>query len=397
MAHDKTRNNVSRRTFLKTSGVASTAVLLGTAKRSDAAQAAKIIETKVISHEPHYYHGWPTVARRRNGQLLAVWSGGRKGHVCPFGRVEYMTSNDNGKTWTWPRVLLDSGIDDRDAGVLETAKGSILVTTFSSLAYEPILAKAEQIKPGEKGAWPAAKLQDWQAAHNRLTPEQRKAELGQYMLRSTDGGVTWSARYPSVVNSPHGPVQLSDGRLLYPGKELWTGQKRVGVCESSDDGVTWKWLAEIPARPGDTPENYHELHGVETADGRLLVQIRNHNKESARETLQTESSDGGKTWAVPRSIGVWGLPSFLTRLRNGHLLMTYGHRRAPLGNQARVSTDHGRTWSEPIIVSGDGVSGDLGYPSTVELDGGTLLTLWYENMRGSSNAVLRQATWKLGA
>ena len=34
--------------------------------------------------------------------------------------------------------------------------------------------------------------------------------------------------------------------------------------------------------------------------------------------------------------------------------MTYGHRRAPLGNQARVSSDEGRTWSEPMILSGGG-------------------------------------------
>jgi sialidase-1 len=387
--------HTSRRTFLKSAGAISAATLLGRAGRAQAAPAGQIVETRVISHEPQLYHGWPTVARCRKGRLLLAWSGGRESHVCPFGRVEYMTSDDNGATWTWPRVLLDSAIDDRDAGVVETAKGSILVTTFTSLAYEKALSTAEAKKPGEPGVWPAAKLKAWQAAHRRLTAEQRKADLGQWMLRSTDGGVTWSARYPSIVNSPHGPIQVSDGRLLYAGKELWTGQHRTGACESRDDGATWQWLAEIPARPGDTAENYHELHAVETADGRLVVHIRNHNKADERETLQSESSDGGKTWSVPRAIGVWGLPSFLLRLRNNNLLMTYGHRRAPLGNQARLSTDHGRTWSEPVIISGDGTSGDLGYPSTVELDDGSLLTVWYERTKGSSKAILRQARWRL--
>jgi hypothetical protein len=75
--------------------------------------------------------------------------------------------------------------------------------------------------------------------------------------------------------------------------------------------------------------------------------------------------------------------------------MTYGHRRAPLGNQARISTDQGGNWSEPIVISGDGVGGDLGYPSTVEMGDGTLLTVWYEAMRGSPNAVLRQAKWRI--
>jgi hypothetical protein len=46
-------------------------------------------------------------------------------------------------------------------------------------------------------------------------------------------------------------------------------------------------------------------------------------------------------------------------------------------------------------LSGDGKGGDLGYPSTVELADGTLLTVWYEAMKESKNAVLRQAKWKL--
>ena len=378
-------SSMNRRRFL---GSAAAGVVLGTAKGATAAPRAVVRETKVISSQPELYHGWPTVARRRNGQLLLSYSGGREGHVCPFGRVEFMSSDDEGRTWSWPRVLLDSAIDDRDSGVVETARGLILVTTFTSLAYESILSAAEK-----SNTWPQERLARWQAAHRRLNSAQRRSELGQWMIRSTDGGVTWSARYASIVNSPHGPVSLADGRLLYAGKELWTGKERTGVCESTDDGQTWRWLAELPVRSGDTANEYHELHAVETADGRIILQIRNHNRANAEETLQSESSDGGKTWTVPHAIGVWGLPSHLLRLRDNRLLMTYGHRRPPYGNQARVSSDHGRTWSEPMILSGDGVTGDLGYPSTVQLADGALVTVWYESMRGYRGAVLRQAKW----
>lgn len=114
-----------------------------------------------------------------------------------------------------------------------------------------------------------------------------------------------------------------------------------------------------------------------------------------RSGLQSESPDGGRTWSVPHPIGVWGLPSHLLRLRDGRLLMTYGHRRPPLGNQARLSDDEGRTWSEPVVLSADGASDDLGYPSTVELADGTLLTVWYEALKGDPMAVLRQARWRL--
>lgn len=386
--------DVTRRSFMQSALAAGAMGAISQVARSES--GSSLPATKVISHMPHQYHGWPTLARRKNGELLLVCSGGRQGHVCPFGRVELMRSKDQGESWSWPEVILDGPIDDRDSGVLETAKGSLLITTFTSLAYEPMLQKAEQAKEGSQEAWDPEKLRSWQAVHGRVSAEQRKTALGVWMTRSTDGGLTWSQRYDCLVNSPHGPIQLADGRLLYAGKDLWRPPNRVGVCESADDGQTWRWLAEIPVREGDDHNNYHELHAVETSDGRILVQIRNHNSNHRGETLQSESSDGGKTWTQPRSIGVWGLPSHLLKLNDGRLLMSYGHRRAPFGNQARISTDQGRTWSEPIIISGDGAGGDLGYPSTVQLDDKSLLTVWYELLKGSSFAQLRQARWKLG-
>ena len=387
----------NRRRFLATTALAFPIPFIA----RGAAPVAKILETKVISRQPEFYHGWPTVARRQNGELWVSWSGGRESHVCPFGQVHAMTSRDNGATWTWPRVLLDTATDDRDSGVLETAKGTLIVTTFTSLAYEDHFKKASTFAEHTDKGWisksmPQEQYAKWKAAHERLNDEERKAELGEWAIRSTDGGKSWSTRIPTIVNSPHGPVQLKDGRLLYAGKRLWSSERQIGVAESKDDGVTWQWLAEIPTRQGDKiPNAYHELHAVEAADGTLIVQIRNHNEANRGETLQTESKDGGKTWSEPRSIGVWGLPSHLLRLRDGRLLMTYGHRRKPYGNQARMSSDNGHTWSEPMILSGDGIGGDLGYPSTVELGDGTLLSVWYETLKEPKLAVLRQATWRM--
>ncbi|MEO8498321.1 MAG: sialidase family protein [Planctomycetota bacterium] len=378
----------NRRSFLAGIGAAGLATVVS--RSAHAAPTATLNETRVISYLAHRYHGWPTLARRANGELLVVCSGGRETHVCPFGRVELMRSTDEGRTWSWPEVVIDGPIDDRDAGVVETAKGSLLVTTFSSLAYESILQQAEQA-----GNWDQAKLWRWQAAQRRINAEQRQAALGVWMKRSSDGGLTWSGRYDCLVNSPHGPLQLADGRLLYAGKDLWREPNRVGVCQSKDDGQTWRWLADIPARDGDDHKQYHELHAVEAADGRIIVHIRNHNAKNSGETLQSESSDGGKTWTEPHSIGVWGLPSHLLRLRDDRLVMSYGHRRAPLGNQARVSTDHGQTWSEPVLLSTDGTSGDLGYPSSVQLSDDSLLTVWYESLAGSPFAQLRQVRWRL--
>ena len=387
---------VSRRAFLQST---LTVAAIGTANLTSihaASPKIEVLDRKVISWKPPLYHGWPTLTRRANGELLLVFSGGREAHVCPFGRLEMMRSKDNGQSWGWPQVLNDSPIDERDAGIVETAQGSILVTTFTSLAYETILARLEKTQPTDEKSKVELdfKLAEWRAAHGRLTAEQRQHEVGSWMIRSTDGGVTWSARYAVPLNSPHGPVVLRDGRLIYAGKALWKDD-RIGVCESKDDGLTWDWLATIPAREGDDPKQFHELHAVEAADGTLIAHIRNHNKQNAGETLQSESRDGGKTWSVPHSIGVWGLPSHLLRLRDGRLLMSYGHRKNPLGNLARISSNNGQTWSDSLTINDDAKSGDMGYPSTVECSDGSFVTVWYELLATSPNAQLRQARWKL--
>jgi len=381
---------MTRRDHLKAAGsLILAAGLNGRCPASPAAPKAIILATRVLTRRPGMYHGWPTITRRGNGELLLVCSGDREAHVCPFGRVELWRSRDQGRSWSWPRTVMDGPIDDRDSGVLETATGSILITTFTSLAYEPILHRAEKA-----GDWSPKRLARWQAADHRVDAAGRRAALGVWMVRSTDGGVTFSGRYDALVNSPHGPIQLADGRLLYAGKDLWRHEDRVSVCESTDDGQSWRLLASLPVRSGDAATNYHELHAVETSDGTLIVQIRNHNRANEGETLQCESTDGGQSWSVPHAIGVWGLPSHLLRLDDDRLLMTYGYRRKPFGNQARLSDNQGRSWSAPITLSQDAMGTDLGYPSTVQFDDHTLLTVWYERRKGNPHAVLRQCHWR---
>jgi sialidase-1 len=376
----------NRRQWIVTTSVAGAASIVG---RSSLAAAATIKKLRVISHKPSAYHGWPTLAQGPQHELLLVYSGGRESHVCPFGQVELMRSHDEGESWSYPEVILDGPIDDRDAGVVVTPKGTILATSFSSLAYASILDGASP------DTWDKERLARWKAAHQRVNESERKTALGTWMIRSEDGGLSWSGRYDSLVNSPHGPIVTSQGRLLYVGISLWSENRRVAVAESEDDGQTWDWLSDIPIRKGDVATEYHELHMVESQPGHLVVHIRNHNPTHARETLQCESTDGGRTWSEPHSIGVWGLPSHLLRLQDGRLLMSYGYRRKPFGNQSRVSSDGGKTWGEPLTISADAIGGDLGYPSTVELSDGDLLSVWYEKIAGSSKAVLRQARWRL--
>lgn len=346
------------------------------------------------------YIGWPTLAKRRNGELVAVYSGGRQHHVCPFGQVQYMVSSDEGRSWTWPRTLVDGPLDDRDAGALETSRNTLIVNWFTSLAWERVLGQPETFAQYN---YPQAEQTEWQRRHDRLNDDVRQRELGAWCIRSEDGGHTWSQKIPTLVNSPHGPCELSDGSLLYIGKKVAKnfadGDRGspfcpiVGAAQSHDDGKNWQWISEIAPLQGHESGSYHELHAVQAGNGDIIVHIRNHNDLHHYEILQTESRDGGRSWSVPHPIGVWGFPAFLLRASDGRLITTFGHRREPNGNQIAVSEDHGRSWSEPLPINTDS-SGDFGYPSTVELTPGRFLTLWYDR-KDCERTYLRLARWSL--
>ena len=92
----------------------------------------------VICKQPGRYIGWPTIGRADDGELLIAFSGDREAHVCPFGKTQLVRSRDNGKTWSLPETVNDTPLDDRDAGILVTRKGTVLVSWFTSLAFEEI-------------------------------------------------------------------------------------------------------------------------------------------------------------------------------------------------------------------------------------------------------------------
>ncbi len=175
----------TRREFLAAAGAIGAGAWLDTS-RAVAALSAKVESKTIISSHVPYYSGWPTLERRSSGELLVVSSSGREAHVCPFGRVEMMRSKDEGRTWSYPQVVMDGPIDDRDAGVLETAKGTLLVTTFTSLAFEPALAKQEADAKAGKPPRDEERLKRWIAARDRISADERQSLLDNWMIRSTD-------------------------------------------------------------------------------------------------------------------------------------------------------------------------------------------------------------------
>lgn len=357
----------------------------------------KVLYSGVIKTD-NTYHGWPTVALTKDGRLLAAASGNREGHICPMGRLRLYTSNDLGKTWDSGVQLSNGPLDDRDGALCVAADGSVLAAYFTS-TYALMTPKKSDPP-------------HWETLRNSITISDINREHGFWMRRSTDGGKTWSEKYPVPVSNPHGPTLLSDGTLFIAGVKKsesaafqsggYTTSGEPVAAVSHDNGLTWEIISDIPAPAGQSRSKLLELHGAEAPDGRIVVHIRNHNVSPVT-IWQTSSSDGGKTWSEPHYVSN-GFPSFLTRLSGNRLLMSYSYRQDNYGVRARVSGDSGETWSEEIILYDQGMCRDLGYPSTVELEDGSLFTLWYENISSdeknfstsnANRAVLKYMRWEL--
>ena len=56
-----------------------------------------------------------------------------------------------------------------------------------------------------------------------------------------------------------------------------------------------------------------------------------------------------------------------------------GHRREPFGIRATLSYDQGETWdiNDDIGLREDFPNADLGYPTSIQLDNGEVLTVYY--------------------
>ena len=354
------------------------------------------------------YFGWPTVARMEDGTLVVSSSGLRNYHVCPFGRTVICASADDGRTWTSPRVINDTPLDDRDSGIISLGGRRLLVTWFS--------VDARGAKPSEyELRLNPQDAERWSQGLGNVTDEAVERYGGSWVRTSDDGGLTWGEPVRVPVSSPHGPNRLANGDLVYLGKTVESDEigqvmnaGSIGLVRSGDGGHTWAAQGSVPLPEGRDVECFHEPHVVELSDGRLLGLIRydpNHHDYGSRQPGQTDfqmcqsiSSDGGKTWSRAEVMDFHGSPPHLLQHSSGTLVVSYGYRERPYGIRAMISQDNGRTWRYDYVLRDDGPHPDLGYPSSVELGDGSILTVYYQRPRGvDDKCALLWSRWRLPA
>lgn len=226
----------------------------------------------------------------------------------------------------------------------------------------------------------------WTNVKQPSRPKQaafRDAVLRSWIMRSKDGGRTWSKSdvfpasesdewtehipFGDIWTAQDGTLRTScyQGQMADPAKSSKTKGWRSWCFRSDDDGVTWKPQSII----GPT----HNETDIFPLGGKSWL--------AAARTMQMElfrSDDDGATWGQPLKVTERNeINGHLTRLGDKRLLLSYGVRIAGRhGVCAKFSSDEGKTWSAPIRLARSEVS-DCGYPSSVQLANGKIVTAYY--------------------
>ena len=351
---------------------------------------AKIIMSN--PHSKHNYFGWPTAARLQNGKIAVTASGFRLAHVCPFGKMVISYSEDEGESYTAPAPVIDSPLDDRDGGILAFGEKNVIVTSFNNRREAQREWLKNQHLPQSTSQVPYA------AAYlNTITDEEENYFIGSTYRISEDCGVTFGEIKKSPVTCPHGPLVKNDGSILWIGNHFeGVYENRLLAYEIHMDG-TAEYMGAIPMiMENGEILNSDEPHAMQLEDGTILCHIRVGGGTPFHfSTYQSESTDGGRTWTVPHAVLDYfgGAPAHIMRHSSGTLISVYGYRAEPFGIKAMFSKDNGKTWDVGHDVYIDNVSGNLGYPSTVELKDGSLVTIFYAHPSAEEPAVIMQQHW----
>lgn len=322
---------------------------------------------------------WPKLALLPDGTITAALYD-QPGHVQLLeGDVACWASSDGGLTWQ-----LRSKATQHSAGTVRV-NHALGVTRGGEVL---IAAGGWSLRPDADGK-----------------TFKREKLLRPVVSRSSDGGRSWkiSTAFPDGQDGqtlvPFGNfVPGADGNLRVAAYSFSHGLKpRIDTCYSvisRDGGVTWAIQSVIGTPVANETDILH-LGG-----GRWLAAARNLGDPGApgHSIDIYTSEDDAATWTkTSRVTEPLQHPGDLVQLADGRVVLAYGDRRpGHYGVAIKVSRDHGRSWSEPVAIAQGVQTRDSGYPSTVQLADGTLVTAYYTKksirLNGYHMAVIR---WRL--
>ncbi len=203
---------------------------------------------------------------------------------------------------------------------------------------------------------------------------------------SRDHGATWDRHILDIDYVPFGDIfPLPDGTLIcsmYARVSQNPKRRKCSVFYSKDGGQSWGNEAYL----ADTSET----HIIRTTNGVLLAAGRTSCIDSMDRALPHgsgqllfRSEDDGKSWSAGKPLSPQGQENaHLLELKDGRILCSFTSRIPGLfGVVLRMSEDKGTSWSYPVVLVSmpgrDWHKTDCGYPSSVQLDDGTIVTAYY--------------------
>ncbi|MBP9989452.1 MAG: exo-alpha-sialidase [Ruminococcus sp.] len=329
----------------------------------------------------HNYFGWPSITRLKNGDIAVASSGFRLEHICPFGKAIMAVSTDEAQTFTPPQVIIDTVLDDRDAGLLPFGESGLIVTSFNN-------TRAFQRHCNPDNKYILSYLEE-------ISDEQEKEILGSTFRVSFDNGKTFSDIYKCPVSSPHGPIELNDGTILWVGTQFGKKVNDLMCVKVNPTNGECEFIGKIDGKTNTGEEiELQEPYAFQLPDGKLICHIRADDGKIFT-LYQSESTDCGKTWTAPKQLisDRGGAPAHIMMHSSGTLISVYGYRERPYGIRVMFSKDGGETWNADNILWADGANDDLGYPATVELEDGNLFTVFYAHLSENQPAEILGIKW----
>jgi len=309
---------------------------------------------------------WPNLTRLADGSIHASIFN-QPSHARREGSVEVWSSDDNGRFWKKSGV---PALHEANTNRMNVAAGT------NQTGDLVVVASGWELKDGESSDG----------------TKELVAVLRPWVSISGDGGKTWEIHkegFPPAEKEmtefiPFGDVlEAADGslRVLAYAQSLNKSINKVSMFRSEDQGKTWSWISHLSEGEGSTlfSGGHNETAFFQTGSESWIAAARRWKAGAAMDLFVSE--DDGVSWKLEQQLTDENQhPGHITALANGDLLLTYGNRKAgQFGVAVKFSRDKGKSWSQEYILVDDLKSRDCGYPSSVQLEDGSILTAFYSD------------------